>query len=142
LLPFHIFSTCLKSLPVYVNTLDVSSKATYHAGIKQVTNLNRRIDVSELAGVWISLGVALILLLMLGIALLVSLEKRSTLKRQHAELAEHNAYLCRVQDLQVRDIGQLRSALRAEKAHVAQLLRKTELIKLLLDELHTHHPSS
>ncbi|SDT86749.1 hypothetical protein SAMN05216296_0041 [Pseudomonas pohangensis] len=98
--------------------------------------------MSELAGVWISLGVALGLSLMLGIALLASLEKRSTLERQLAELAEHNSHLYRVQELQAKDIAQLRSALRAENAHVAQLLRKTELIKLLLDELHTHHPSN
>jgi hypothetical protein len=142
LLTFHIFITCLKSLPVYVNTLDASFKATYYLGIKQVAKSNRRIDVSELAGVWISLSVALGLLLILVIAMLVSLEKRSTLERQRAELAEHNAHLRRVQDLQARDIAQLGSALRAEKAHVAQLLRKVELIQLMLDELHAHHSSS
>ena len=98
--------------------------------------------MSELAGVWISLGVALGLLMMLGIALLVSLEQCSTLEREQLELAERNADLCRVQDLQASDIDQLRSALRAEKAHVAQLLRKVELLKLLLGELDADLQSS
>lgn len=98
--------------------------------------------MSELVGVWASLGVALSLLVVQGVALLVSFIKRSSLEREHADLAQGYAQLRQLQNEQIQEVCELRSALRAERAHVIQLVRKTELMKLMHDELLAQHTGS
>jgi RNase adaptor protein for sRNA GlmZ degradation len=92
--------------------------------------------VNELLGVWISLGAAIFSTLLLGLFLLVSLEKVLTLDARRSDLVKRNEQIEQLHNSQVNEVFELRSALRAEKAHVAQLLRKAQLLEQLLDEQH------
>lgn len=90
--------------------------------------------MSGLEWLWISLAVALCLLLGLGANLLVLQERMRRLEEQRDELAQRSDTLRKAQQDQSRVIAELHSALRAEKAHVEQLQRKNHLMALLPEQ--------
>ena len=101
--------------------------------------MKRSRAVSEFAVFWMILGAAISLVLLLGISLLNSILQITVLKKHQSDLTKRNIRLSEIQHSQGIDIRELRSGLRAEKAHVEQLQRKAHLIEQLLEDLQNQH---
>jgi hypothetical protein len=127
LLAFHGLSICSKTLPVHVNTIDTSYKATYSDCVIQVCTVADTEEEKKVNGIgisWVAVSIALLVVCPMALAMFWQIMRR---REAAFALLHYKVQLEQLQQQSQQQEAGLReqmAAARAEKAHAEQLQRQ------------------